>query len=114
MLRRLLIILAIAVVATAAPARAWCEAACVAPTESKQHCPTHEPAGGTAAISSSSLDDCPILESARPALQARLDLQAVTIVTHAPALGTRTHVTPSSVRPHSAGTVFERCTPLRI
>ena len=66
--------------------------------------------GDTATVSSSSIDDCPILESARPTLQARLDLQAVAIGTYAPALDTRTQVTPSAVRPHSASTVFERWT----
>ncbi len=113
-MHRLIALLSVAVIGAAAPTRAWCEAACLAPTESKQHCPTHEPSGDTATVSSSSIDDCPILESARPTLQARLDLQAVAIGTYAPALDTRTQVTPSSVRPHSASTVFERCTPLRI
>jgi hypothetical protein len=115
MLRRLVIMLAIAVVAAAAPARAWCEAACLAPTaESTPHCPTHQPAGDTATFSASSIDDCPILEAARPPLHARLDLHAVVGSTQAPALNARTPVTPSLVRPHSASSVFERCTPLRI
>ena len=115
MLRRLVIVLAIAVVAAAAPLRAWCEAACLAPTaERTQHCPTHEPARDTATFSASSLDDCPILDAARPPLHARLDLHAVVSGTHAPALNARTPVTPLLVRPHSAGSVFERCTPLRI
>ena len=114
MLRRLFIVLAITVVATAAPARAWCEAACVAPAETNQHCPKHEPSGDTATISASSIDDCPILESVRPTLQARLDLLAVAAGTYAPVLNTRTSVTPSAVRPHRTATVFERCTPLRI
>ncbi len=115
MLRRLVIMSAIAVVAAAAPARAWCEAACLAPTaESTPHCPTHEPAGDTATFSASSLDDCPILEAARPPLQARLDFQAMAIGTHAPPRDTGTRVTPSSVRPHCASSIFERCTPLRI
>ena len=115
MLRRLVIMSAIAVVAAAAPMRAWCEAACLAPTtESTQHCPAHEPAGDTATFSASSIDDCPILEAARPPLQARLDFQAVAIGTHAPARDPGTHVTLSPVRPHRASSVFERCTPLRI
>jgi hypothetical protein len=114
MVRRLLIIMAIAVVGAAAPARAWCEAACLAPTpDSTQHCPTPDQPGDAATISTSSIDDCPILETARPALQARLDLGAVVSGTYAPTLNT-TSVTPSLVRPHSAGSVFERCTPLRI
>jgi hypothetical protein len=115
MLRRLVIMSAIAVVGAAAPVRAWCEAACLAPTaESTQHCSTHEPAGDTATFSASSIDDCPILEAARPPLQTRHDFQAMAIGTHAPARDTGTHATPSSVRPHRASSVFERCTPLRI
>jgi hypothetical protein len=115
MLRRLLIVLAIAVVGAAAPARAWCEAACLAPTpESTPHCPTHEQPGDATTISATSIDDCPILEAARPTLQARLDLHAVISSTYAPALNTHTALTPSCVRPRSATSVFERCTPLRI
>jgi len=114
MLQRLLIVVAIAVVAAAAPARAWCEATCLAPTESRQHCPSHEPAGDTTTISASSIDDCPILESARPPISARVDAQAVAAGTCAPALNPPSQPAPSFVRPHSATTVFERCTPLRI
>ena len=115
MLQRLLIVLAIAVVAAAAPARAWCEAACLAPTaESSQHCPPHGPSDAGATLTASSLDDCPILETARQTLQARLDLQALAGGTYAPPLNARTPVAPSLVRPHSASSVFERCTPLRI
>jgi len=115
MLQRLLTVLAIAVVAAAAPARAWCEAACLAPTaESTQHCPTHGQSDDAATMSASSIDDCPILETARPTLQARLDLHAVVSGTYAPPLNARTPVAPPLVRPHSASSVFERCTPLRI
>lgn len=115
MLRRLVILSAIAVVAAAAPARAWCEAACLAPAaESTPHCPTHEPASNTATISAIGSDDCPILDAARTPLQARLDFQALAVGTYAPALDTGAHVTTSLVRPHSASSLFERCTPLRI
>jgi hypothetical protein len=113
-MHRLIALLSVAVIGAAAPARAWCEAACLAPTESSQHCPTHEPPGNAATIAANSIDDCPILESARPTLQARLDLHTVAAGTYAPVPATRTQVTPSSVRPHGASTVFERCTPLRI
>lgn len=107
--------MAIAVVAAAAPARAWCEAACLASAAtSTQHCQTDEPAGDTATISGSSIDDCPILEAARPPLHARPDFQAMAVVTYPPVLDTGTHVTTSVVRPHSASSVFERGTPLRI
>ena len=83
-MHRLIALLSVAVIGAAAPARAWCEAACLAPTESKQHCPAHESPSDIATISASSIDDCPILESARPTLQARLDLQAVAAGTYAP------------------------------
>jgi hypothetical protein len=113
-MHRLIALLSVAVIGAAAPARAWCEAACLAPADSTQHCPAHESPSDTATISASTIDDCPILESARPTLQARLDIQAVAAGTLASVLETRTQVTPSSVRPHRAATVFERCTPLRI
>jgi len=113
-MHRLIALLSVAVIGAAAPARAWCEAACLAPTESKPHCPAHESPSDTATISANSIDDCPILESARPTLQARLDIHAVAAGACAPVPDTRTHVTPSPVRPHRAATVFERCTPLRI
>ena len=112
-MQRLIALLAVAVLGAAAPARAWCEATCLAPTETQPHCPTHEPSGDSATISASSIDDCPILESARPTLQARLDLQAVSTGTVCAGLDTAAS-RASSVRPHSATTVFERCTPLRI
>ena len=114
MLRRLFIVVGIAAVAAAAPARAWCEATCLAPAETRQHCRPHEPAGDTRSISASGIADCPVLESARPPLAARLDVYAVAAGTHAPALHPPSLLTPSVVRPHSATTVFERCTPLRI
>ena len=113
-MHRLIALLSVAVLGAAAPTRAWCEAACLAPTESTQHCPTHEPSGDTATISASDIGDCPILESARPPISARVGVQAVAIGTYAPLLNPPSQLTPSLVRPHSATTVFERCTPLRI
>ena len=43
-----------------------------------------------------------------------LDLLAVVNGSYAPAPNPQSQLTPSFVRPHSATTVFERCTPLRI
>jgi len=108
------VLLAVAALGSAAPMRAWCEATCLAPTQSQQHCPSHEPAGDTTTISASSIDDCPVLEAARPPISARVDSQAIAVGTYAPALNPPSQLTPSFVRPHSATTVFERCTPLRI
>ena len=99
----------------AAPARAWCEATCLAPAaDTQSHCPTHEPADGTATISASIIDECPVLESARPNAPARLGLQAALDRAYVPSLIVRTHVTPVFDRSHNPATVFERCTPLRI
>jgi hypothetical protein len=102
-------------VGAAGPARAWCEATCGAPvTESKSHCPTHDPADGTTALSASLIDDCPVPESARPAAAARLDVQAALTGIDLPAPIAHTHLRPSFDRSAYATTVFERCTPLRI
>lgn len=108
--------LALAVmIGAAAPARAWCEAACLAPTaDARSHCPTREPVDGTATISASIIDECPVLDSARPNAPARLDLQAALDRGYAPWLIDRTRFAPSIDYSHNAATVFERCTPLRI
>ena len=99
----------------AAPARAWCEATCGAPAaESTPHCPSHDPADGTTAIAASAGGDCPVLESARPTVPARLDVHATVVRTYTPPPALRTHIAPSFDRSHNPATVFERCTPLRI
>ena len=101
-------------VGAGAPARAWCEATCVAPAaESPSHCPTHDPADGTT-LSALIIDECPVLESARPPAQARLDLHAALAAVNLPAPFTRTDILISFEGPHTAATVFERCVPLRI
>lgn len=115
MLRRLFIVLAIAAVAAAAPVRAWCEASCLVPvTSQKSHCPSHESTSDTASISASSLEECPVLESARPTVSARLDVQAVAIGTHVPAPIVSARSTSTSICANRGLTVFERNTPLRI
>jgi hypothetical protein len=103
------------IVGATAPARAWCEATCLAPAAHAQsHCPSHDPGDGTATISASIIDQCPVLESARPNAPARLDLQAALDGASVPSLVVRTHITPGLDCSHRAATVFERCTPLRI
>ena len=102
-------------VGAGAPARAWCEATCVAPAAERQsHCPTPDPAGGTTALSASIVDECPVLESARPPAPARLDVQAAPAAVNLPTPFTRTHILISFEGPYTAATVFERCVPLRI
>jgi hypothetical protein len=113
--RRLLILAVVVLLGAAAPLRAWCEANCaVASTESTSHCPSHESTGDGLAVSASSNDDCPVLESARPTLSARLDAQSLSTAAFAPPLIARSQIAPSFIRPHRATTVFERSTPLRI
>ena len=98
----------------AAPARAWCEATCGAPvTESTSHCPTHNPADGTTALSASLIDNCPVPESARPTASARLDVQAALTGIDLPAPIARTHLL-SCVRQtggpdHGVRTLHRRC-----
>lgn len=113
-MKRALIVLAIIAIGGVAPARAWCEAACVAPTEQgTPHCPSHEPADGIT-ISAAGLDECPVLESARPSVPGRLELAGVAITGSAPAETMRTYLSPSFARLHSASTVFQRSIPLRL
>jgi hypothetical protein len=114
-MRRIVLLIAIAIVATAAPARAWCEASCLAPADDVQaHCPSHDPASATTEISSSATVECPVLESARPAAAARFDAQVIAAVTSAPPVSRQSFYSPSATHSGSATTVFERCTPLRI
>ena len=112
---RLGILLAIIVMGAAAPTRAWCEATCFAPADARDsHCPTDAPTDGTPSLSANIVDACPVLETARPTAPARLDVNAALIDSYVPdALGSP-RLTSSFARPHSATTVFERCTPLRI
>src|SRR5918993_1422791 len=73
MVRRIVVLLSVIALGAAAPARAWCEASCLAPQQDSPHCPSHEPTGDAATISASGTADCPVLESARPAVPARDD-----------------------------------------
>lgn len=115
MMRRIILVLSIVVIGAAAPARAWCEASCVAPrTDDASHCPSHDPAGGTTAISTAGLDECPALEAAKPTTLARLDASVLTVAFDTFASRTSAIASPMRVRPHRATTVFERSTPLRI
>ena len=113
--RRYVLILSVAVIAAAAPLRAWCEATCLAPTESNSsHCPTHEPAGDATTLSANDSAECPSLESARTSIPARLDAQTTAVAVAAAPLPTRTVFLATSLASPARTTVFERCTPLRI
>ena len=102
-------------VGAAAPARAWCETTCLAPAEQTEpHCRTSDPADGTTSISADVLDECPVLESARPSVAGRLDVNPPLVTGYLLATLPRTHVTPSLARPHSQSDVLERFIPLRI
>lgn len=114
-MRRIVLVLSVIALAAAAPARAWCEASCLAPEHDRpSHCPSHDPAETTASISASGIEECPVLESARQSAPARLEASTVVTELAAPAPKTSAIHSPTVVRPHSATTVFERSTPLRI
>jgi hypothetical protein len=114
---RVIALVSVLLVGLAAPARAWCEASCLAPAHTgsaKPHCPTHEPASSGTSLSATVLNDCPVVESARPTITARLDVQAIAVTPIAFPAHTRLTLASSFVRPHGVTTVFERSTPLRI
>jgi len=69
-------------VGAAAPARAWCEATCLATAHqesAKPHCPSHEPSSNSPTMAAAKGADCPALESARPT-QAKLDFAPAPVV----------------------------------
>ena len=74
-MKRAAILVVTILIGAAAPVRAWCEATCLAPAagDSQAHCATHEPASDAATISATDIDDCPVVESARPAT-AKIEL----------------------------------------
>jgi hypothetical protein len=117
MVNRFLVLGCVVVLGMTAPARAWCEATCLEAhgDVTKPHCPTHEPADSGTSLSATVIDDCPVVESARPTVTARLDAHGATIAAIAPAPEARVQSRATSfVRPHGITTVFERGTPLRI
>jgi hypothetical protein len=114
---RFAIVLLAVLIGAAAPARAWCEASCLAPpqvdTSTKAHCPTHDVAPPGTSMSATTIDDCPVIESARP-IPARLDVQVFSRVA-------LPYLTPSAPKhlsipapQHPTAIVSKRLTPLRI
>lgn len=111
---RAAIVLLALLIGAAAPARAWCEASCLAPASTTEHCPTHVPASDDLSITAAAIDNCPVLEAARPTTIARLELKAA-LVTIAPAqvTPTRAPIARAAIAPPLTS-VFQRHTPLRI
>jgi hypothetical protein len=110
-----LVIVCALLVGAVAPARAWCEATCLAPAEQREsHCRTSDPADGTTSVSANLLDECPVLESARPSVAVRLEMSTAPIAAIQPVETARTTLSPNFVRAHCATTVFQRSVPLRI
>ena len=86
--KRLAILFVAVLLGAAAPARAWCEATCLAPVAvdgdaAPPHCPAHEPPSDTSSIAAADSPECPVVESARPVV-AKLNLKAPspTVVSH--------------------------------
>jgi hypothetical protein len=114
-MHRVMVVLSVIVLGAAAPARAWCEASCLAPRhDTPAHCPSHGTSGDATSIAGSLTDECPVLESARPTAPARLDAGGIAVTVFAPAVQPSAIHAPATVRPHRGATVFERSTPLRI
>ena len=114
---RLAIVLLAVLIGAAAPTRAWCEASCLAPlhadTSTKAHCPTHDAAPTGTSMSATTIDDCPVVESARP-IPARLDVQVFARVA-LPYLAPSAPKHLSTPAPsHLTATIRQRLTPLRI
>ena len=80
----------------------------------KPHCSSHDPASAGTSLSATVIDDCPVVESARPTITARVDAQVIATAAVGPHTGAPVTSALSFVRPHGVTTVFERSTPLRI
>jgi len=105
-------------VGAATPARAWCEATCLAPAahsdSAKPHCPAHDASSDGPSIAAADTADCPVIEAARPTTTARVDLKAAPIAIDLPrSVPKLPGACIVNVTVH-ATTVFERHTPLRI
>jgi hypothetical protein len=114
---RIAVVLVALLLGAAAPARAWCEASCLAPVAdpsgSQSHCPTSDPTPAGTSISASAMDECPVVESARPAA-AREDLRAANAAALLPLIAFTASVSHLISIPHRPTGVFHRHTPLRI
>jgi len=116
LVRRLGIIVLALVIGAAAPARALCEAACLAThlASATPHCPLHDSSSDGPSIAAADISGCPAIEAARPTTTARIDLKAAPIAIDPPRLTPkRLGARLVTVVLHST-TVFERHTPLRI
>jgi hypothetical protein len=113
---RLAIVLLALLTGAAAPARAWCEATCLAPAEasSKAHCPSHESTSTGVAMSATAIEDCPVVDAARPTTIARPELKAAIVTIESPQVGPTFAQLAIVGIPSHVTTVFERHTPLRI
>ena len=113
---------AIAIVAlllgAAAPARAWCEAACLdvprAGESAKAHCPSNDTSSDVTVISAADNPECPVVEAARP-VPAKIDLSSAGPAAAArPVVSQPTRVAVTTPRPLDSARFFERLVPLRI
>ena len=115
LVQRLPILVVALLIGAAAPVRAWCEAACLAPAhQPASHCPSHEASSSdAAAMAATSTADCPVIDAARP-VQARLDFAAAPVAfavrTPAP-----THPSPPApTHPRTAAPSHPGKIPLRV
>jgi hypothetical protein len=116
--KRLAIVLIAILIGAAAPARAWCEASCLAPvqdstTSTKAHCPTNNSASTGTSMAATTIDECPVVESARP-IQARLDAPMLAIVSFAFVAPSAPQHPRTRAPQHLPTSVGKRLTALRI
>ena len=110
---RLAIVLTALLIGAAAPARAWCEASCLAPTATNEHCPTHEPASNKTSVAATAIDDCPVIEPTPP-VKSRSELQfAGTFAPSHPRTFAPRHSGITAPQ-HLPAAAAKRLTPLRI
>jgi hypothetical protein len=113
-LARLVIILLALLIGAAAPARAWCEASCLAAPSTTEHCPTRDAASGELSITAAAIDNCPVLEAARPATSGRIELKAAFVTIASPQIVARRMSIATITATPAATAVVQRHTPLRI
>jgi hypothetical protein len=113
--RRLSILVIAILVGAAAPARAWCEATCIAPVDATSHCPSHEqPSNDAPALTAAINAECPAIETARPvAAKLTIGIQATPSPKH-PARMASARVRALPIRHVRALPVFDADVPLRI
>jgi hypothetical protein len=114
--QRLSILIVALLIGAAAPARAWCEATCLAPSPSESatpHCPSHEQPTDGPSLSAAADADCPAIDSARR-IQVKVDFSLAPVPVSANALAPPHTGTIALRHPGTQAPRHPRSLPLRI